>query len=298
MSRLPLTVVSGYLGAGKTTLINRLLAENHGLKLLVMVNDFGSINIDAALLTSKDEDTLTLSNGCVCCTMGADLYLALGDALDRDPRPDHLIIEASGIADPLKIANAAKTEPDLQYAGIVTVVDGQNIQSLVHDPLIGTQVSQQIQAADLVVLTKQLDDAKANMSLLAKLCSASTPVLVDRPDRPMRDWMLSHYNPSLKFTATAHPDYDSKAYSGALCVTKAQLKQWIDSRPPGVYRIKGWVLNAEGGCFEVQVVSKHTDIKPDRTLRKDSQLVCLGPKDAILPAALSAWWDELQHGLS
>ncbi|MFT7136469.1 MAG: G3E family GTPase, partial [Akkermansiaceae bacterium] len=73
--RLPLTVISGYLGAGKTTLINRLLAEDHGLKLMVMVNDFGAINIDAELIAEAGEDTMTLTNGCVCCTMGNDLFM-------------------------------------------------------------------------------------------------------------------------------------------------------------------------------------------------------------------------------
>ena len=115
--RLPLTVVSGYLGAGKTSLINRLLSEEHGLRLLVMVNDFGAINIDADLLAEAGEDTMTLTNGCVCCTMGADLYMAIGDVLDRDTRPDHLVIEASGIADPARIAQVAMAQPDLVYGG-------------------------------------------------------------------------------------------------------------------------------------------------------------------------------------
>ena len=105
LPRLPLTVLGGYLGAGKTTLLNRLLSEDHGQRILVMVNDFGAINIDASLIAAASSDTLTLSNGCVCCTMGADLFMAMGDALDRRPRPDHLVIEASGVADPAKIAD-------------------------------------------------------------------------------------------------------------------------------------------------------------------------------------------------
>ncbi|MDG1421802.1 MAG: GTP-binding protein, partial [Tateyamaria sp.] len=90
MVSFPLTVIGGYLGAGKTTLINRLLAENHGLRLLVLVNDFGAINIDASLIETAEDDMIALSNGCVCCTMGADLFLAIGDILDRDQLPDHL----------------------------------------------------------------------------------------------------------------------------------------------------------------------------------------------------------------
>ena len=95
MTGIPLTVIGGYLGAGKTTLINQILRDPQGKRYLVMVNDFGAINVDAALLVSADEDTIQLSNGCVCCTMGADLFLAIGDVLDGDMRPDHIVIEAA-----------------------------------------------------------------------------------------------------------------------------------------------------------------------------------------------------------
>ena len=141
---LPLTVIGGYLGAGKTTLINRVLAGDHGLRLMVMVNDFGAINIDAQLLASATDDRMELTNGCVCCTMGADLFLAIGDVLDRPEHPDHLLIEASGIADPAKIAQVAKAEPDLTYGGIVTVVDGLNIAALLADTQIAPQIETQI----------------------------------------------------------------------------------------------------------------------------------------------------------
>ena len=77
MTGIPLTVIGGYLGAGKTTLINQIFPRDpQGKRYLVMVNDFGAINVDASLLVSADEDTIQLSNGCVCCTMGADLFLA------------------------------------------------------------------------------------------------------------------------------------------------------------------------------------------------------------------------------
>ena len=136
MTDLPLSVIGGYLGAGKTTLINQLLTGDHGRRLAVLVNDFGAINIDAALLQSASEDTIALTNGCVCCTMSGDLFYAIGDMLDRQPRPEHILVEASGIADPAKIAAVALAEPDLSYAGIVTVVDGQTAGDLLADPQI------------------------------------------------------------------------------------------------------------------------------------------------------------------
>ena len=114
MTGIPLTVIGGYLGAGKTTLINQILRDPQGKRYLVMVNDFGAINVDAALLVSADEDTIQLSNGCVCCTMGADLFLAIGDVLDGD-------MDGSISCDPAD---------HLVYQGIITVVDGEYFGSL------------------------------------------------------------------------------------------------------------------------------------------------------------------------
>ncbi|MEX2518274.1 MAG: GTP-binding protein, partial [Paracoccaceae bacterium] len=114
-------MVSGYLGAGKTSLVNHLLRNAGGRRIMVMVNDFGALDIDADLLESATEDTITLANGCVCCTMGTELLYALSDALDRRPRPDWLVIEASGVADPRKIAAAAHAEREMTYQGVVVM---------------------------------------------------------------------------------------------------------------------------------------------------------------------------------
>lgn len=187
MMGLPLTIVSGYLGAGKTTLINRLLAEDHGLNLLILVNDFGAINIDDTLISASGDDTMALTNGCVCCSMDADLFTALEQVLARDPRPDHLIIEASGIADPAAIAAAARAVPDLSYGGVVTLVDGENIDALLADPLVAPQVEQQIMAADLVLVTKA-DTVPDALAARLKTMGARPPVVPG--DAPLADLLF------------------------------------------------------------------------------------------------------------
>ena len=77
MGKIPVTVIGGYLGSGKTTLINKVISQDHGLKLALLINDFGDINIDASLIESQDGDVLSLSNGCVCCTLSDDFSLAM-----------------------------------------------------------------------------------------------------------------------------------------------------------------------------------------------------------------------------
>ena len=153
-SRLPVAVIGGYLGAGKTTLLNHLLAEDHGMRLAVLVNDFGSVNIDAALIESRDGRTISLTNGCVCCTIGDNLGLALHDLAERADGPDGIVIEASGVADPGRIAHYATSRPRLALDSIVVVADAETIRQRADDLYVGDLVRLQLAAADVIVLSK------------------------------------------------------------------------------------------------------------------------------------------------
>lgn len=285
MISLPATIISGYLGAGKTTLINRLLAEDHGLRLMVIVNDFGAINIDAALIDSEGDGTIALTNGCVCCTMDSDLFMALDAVLARDPRPDHLVIETSGIADPAAIANAVISEPDLAYGGIVTLVDADNIDILLADPLIAPQVSQQIATADLVLLNKTDTADPALIDRLTTL-GARSPALIDR-QAPLAELLFDVLPLPRGRSVAPHPAYASWQHESDRVLDRAVLGEMLAARPEGLYRLKGFIRTDDGG-YEVHVVGKHVHARRRQTDR--TSLVALGPADRITRDQIEDWW--------
>ena len=151
---VPLTVLSGFLGAGKTTLLNRLLSEPHGRRLAVLVNDFGRVNIDAELIRSRSENAISLTNGCACCTVAGDLTKALLRLVQDPEPPDAIVLEASGLADPRGIAQVALANPALRLDGVLTLVDAETLLDRLDDPETATLVSNQLSAADLVILNK------------------------------------------------------------------------------------------------------------------------------------------------
>jgi G3E family GTPase len=164
---IPVTLVTGFLGAGKTSLLNHVLREPHGLRLAVLVNDFGAVNIDAELLRESGEEILALENGCICCSLGAGLLATLSRVVRRADPPDRILVEASGVSDPAEIA-ATLADPELRpYApvdGIVTVVDAETAPALVEDSLLLAQ--RQVAMAGVVVLNKtdlapEIDRARA-----------------------------------------------------------------------------------------------------------------------------------------
>ena len=152
--RVPMSVVGGFLGVGKTTLLNRVLAGCHGVRYAVLVNDFGAINVDGDLVTAHGGDTVTFANGCVCCTMGDDLVGAIDRLLDGGRPPDQILVEASGVADPSAIADVATLHPGLVRDLVVVLADAETVRSRHADERLRDTVDRQLAAADLLVLNK------------------------------------------------------------------------------------------------------------------------------------------------
>ena len=152
---IPVTVVAGFLGSGKTTLLNHILTAEHGRRLGVLVNDFGSINIDAELVTEVGDGMVSLANGCICCSIRMDLIRAVLEMADRPDRPEHIVIESSGVADPAGVVKSF-LEPGIwgtvQLDGVITVVDAE--QSLELPDQEARLARAQVAGGDIILLNK------------------------------------------------------------------------------------------------------------------------------------------------
>lgn len=179
---VPVVLVAGFLGAGKTTVVNYLLAHAEGKRIAAVVNDFGAINIDAELITGAADGVVSLSNGCICCSLEGDLLRTLAGLLRRDPRPEMIVIETSGVADPMDIVRNLMDPLVWREAPLETVlcvVDATGPVTMLDDALLRSQV----RAADVVALTKvDLVDA-ASCARVRDAVRAMRPaaVLVDAP---------------------------------------------------------------------------------------------------------------------
>ena len=241
---IPLTVIGGFLGSGKTTLVNHLLA-NAPVRYGVLVNDFGAIAVDAALIAARNSTTLALTNGCVCCTMGDDLgggLLQLANA-----GIEHALIEASGISDPWRLAQLALVEPGFSLEPIVVLADASAIADHVDDRWVADTVRGQIAAADLIVLNKadspSLPRAQAVLGALRpgvpimETIQAALPVEVLRFPAPSRARFHADAPPDHAFRTVTLPDslYD-----------RDRLRAVLSALPRSVLRVKGFCRLDDG----------------------------------------------------
>ena len=151
---IPLTLVAGYLGAGKTSLLRHLLTHAAGERIAVLVNDFGALGLDAALVARSDAETVTLTNGCVCCSIADDFGTALDAQVRAGDPPARIVVETSGVAEPGKTARYASGWPGVRLDAVVTVVDVETIRSQAKDRFVGGLIERQIGSADLLVANK------------------------------------------------------------------------------------------------------------------------------------------------
>jgi G3E family GTPase len=155
ISPIPVTIIGGFLGSGKTSLLNHIINNTHGKRFAVLVNDFGEINIDAKLVVSVEGETISLANGCICCVIRDDLLKEVTRLFERDPLPEHIVIESSGVARPVSVAETF-FNPAVQHLfevqNMITLLDADLV---IDDQADYTDLAySQIAVADLVVINK------------------------------------------------------------------------------------------------------------------------------------------------
>jgi len=153
----PITILTGFLGAGKTTLLNRILTGNHGLRVGVLVNDFGSINIDAELVVGVDNNMISLANGCVCCQIRDDLIESVVSLVARPEGVQYIVLEASGVADPAGIFatfSDASLRDRIRLDSVICVVDAEQVFAHPEYPPLMQLKLLQVGFADMLILNK------------------------------------------------------------------------------------------------------------------------------------------------
>ena len=265
------TVLGGCLGAGKTTLLNHLLASDHGVRIGVLVNDFGSVGIDASLVVGVEGETVQLAGGCICCTIRDDLMGALQSLLDRPDPPQHVVIETSGVSDPKAVVDTLELAARTGWAeidAVIVVVDAERLPELRTRERI--LAGGQIAAADVIVVNKvDLVEPEALDRLEARLRRQAPRARILRAEHgrvePALVLGVGAYDPLRlreravldvhvhEADAGSHHDghhhhagdhdhsvtFSSLSFSTERPMSSRRLRRAIDRLPPSVVRAKG-----------------------------------------------------------
>ena len=295
---LPVTVIGGYLGAGKTTLINRMLRQANGTRLAVLVNDFGDIAIDADLIESADDQVLNLAGGCVCCSIGSDLVTTLTELQTRLGAMDHVLLETSGVAMPGVVGATVSLAPGVRRHAVIVVVDLLNGPNWLADAYIGDTVERQVAAADVLILNKHsLTDSATADRFTRRLTelAPNAPQLVNDSELPIASLLdfAQVDKPSIgAFVAPGQsPDYLSYRFVSQSTVNLDEFSAWVTSGGQGLIRAKGFLRNLAGTSCLIQIVGARCDIQPwHQATTATNQLIVIVHKTT--PAA------QLSHALA
>jgi G3E family GTPase len=317
----PLTIITGFLGAGKTTLLNRILRAEHGLRLAVLVNDFGAINIDSELVatTNVDGDMISLSNGCICCTIRGDLLQAMEDLFKTDEPPEYVIIETSGVSDPLEVAltfrDVDRMRALVHIDSIITVIDAEQFRDVEREHAVLTM--NQIGMADIVVLNKvdlvseaQLVDIEKTVnhvmpnSRIFRTTHADIPLELllgvgfydpaRRIERQPSDVHVhsdgvthDHHHPHTDHTTI----FDTWSWTSTKPLALKEIERTMKKLPPAIFRLKGVIYLQDEPSLRVvlQVVGKRVTVMPEDewgAMIPFTQIVAIGTEGGVDPAEL------------
>jgi G3E family GTPase len=283
---IPVTVIGGFLGAGKTTLVNHLLRHADGLRIAVLVNDFGALPIDRDLIVGGDGDTLEISGGCVCCSYGSDLMEALLDLPQRRPGLDRILIETSGVALPGMVASAVGLLESYKVDGIVVLADAETVRRQAADTYLGDTITRQLAAADLVILNRcdLVSDAARDETLrwLEGQAPQGRIVPAERGVVPT-ELVLGLRGDERASGALRTPGgiaasvlYESVALTFDRAVDVDRLACALTAPDAGVLRAKGCLRDMNGRLVTLQIVGRRREIADAPAGATPGALVVIG----------------------
>jgi G3E family GTPase len=273
----PVTIVGGFLGSGKTSLLNHILTRSHGKRVAVLVNDFGAINVDAKLIVSVEGEKVSMVNGCVCCTIRDDLLIEVEKLLESDDPPEHIVIETSGVSKPVSVAEtfvnpSVQTFVDVRIIVVLDAVLALDEQAEYHDLAID-----HIRLADLVVINKkdlvtpnQLSDLKLKVESIAGLSRIWETSFGEVPLSLIFDDLANHAMASVGSMQKGeheHQHHDNEFSTWTYCNEDSwslnALQRAVEALPRDIYRAKGIVrLDLATGDFGIlQVTGKRAWLK-------------------------------------
>jgi G3E family GTPase len=282
-------IISGFLGSGKTTLLNHLLQQFGKEKNIVIENEFGKINIDSSLVKGSFENVYELTNGCICCSMNNQLLETLTQIVSLESHPDNLFIETTGIADAGEIAanfTSLFVSEAFDLKKIITVVDAQNLLFYKDS---NPEVEKQIVAANCVLINKSAlvkTEILENIKDFIQSINHYTTIIISNESSLDQINLETENNPIALTTETVYKSKNIHKIKTILYETndhfdiqnlKYQLFRNLYLYYHQIYRIKGYVLNAENEAFLVQTTGKTVEINLAKNqIITKSQLVFIG----------------------
>lgn len=292
----PVTLISGYLGAGKTTLVNHLLRHAGGRRIAVAVNEFGALPIDHDLIEQASGGVLTLAGGCICCSFGDDLTSGLvGLAARRDI--DCILVETSGVALPGAVAQSLSLVAGLAHEATLVLVDAETARKLARDKYLADTILRQLAEADLVMLNKiDLASQEARAQLRAWLREiASRAKIVETefgalsPDIAFGAHAPSAFAADAPATTHGGAQPQSQSFEIAHALDVARLATALADEATGLVRAKGFLRDADGAWKLLQIVGRRVAVTPARAPQDGKgRLVCIAHGGPVERATLMA----------